>query len=83
MNRKENLRKFKIFYSISLAWQLGFLIVIPLVIFILIGVWLDKKFGSSPWFLLISIIIASLATYYDTVYLLKPLIKKEKDEDKK
>ncbi len=45
--------------------NLGFQIAIPLVIFVLLGHWLDERFGTQPWFLLggiaLSLVITTLA----------------------
>ncbi|MFH1430627.1 MAG: AtpZ/AtpI family protein [Candidatus Uhrbacteria bacterium] len=51
--------------ALQLAFQLGYLITIPLVIFTLLGRVLDRKIGTSPLFLisgvLISLIISGVA----------------------
>jgi F0F1-type ATP synthase assembly protein I len=61
--------------ALSLAWDLGYTIALPLVIFALIGRLLDKWLNTSPWFLLggifVSIIISSLAVYFKAVKILK------------
>jgi F0F1-type ATP synthase assembly protein I len=44
--------------TISLSLQLGFTIALPLIIFAIGGRILDKKFGSTPLFLLVGIILA-------------------------
>ena len=46
--------------ALSLAWELGYTIAIPIVIFALLGRFLDKKFDSSPWLLLLGIFFALL-----------------------
>lgn len=75
----ENKKKPSLVYDISLAFQLGFLVAIPLVGFLVLGVFLDKKFSSSPIFTLlltiVSLIFVSIEVYY---YLLPFLKKKEK-----
>lgn len=50
--------------AVSLAWELGYSIAVPLVIFALIGRLLDKKLGTSPWLLLIGILIAIISSSY-------------------
>ena len=37
---------------ISLAWDLGWMIAVPIVLLAFGGAVLDKKFQTSPWFLL-------------------------------
>jgi len=57
--------------ALSLAWELGYSISLPIVIFALAGRFLDRKFDTSPWMLLIgiliSIIISSYIVYKKTV----------------
>jgi F0F1-type ATP synthase assembly protein I len=52
---------------ISLAWDLGWMIVIPIIILATGGALLDKKNGTSPWILLagigFSLIITSVMVY--------------------
>ncbi len=58
----------------SLAWEMGWLITLPIVLLGAGGVFLDKKMGTSPWILLsafgFSIIISSVAVYYKTMKVL-------------
>lgn len=53
--------------ALNLAWELGYTIALPIVIFGFGGAWLDKKFGTSPAFLLagigLSVIISGVAVY--------------------
>lgn len=60
--------------ALSLAWQLGYSIAIPLVALALVGRILDKKFSTSPWFILtgifLSLIVSTFAVYYKTVKIL-------------
>ncbi len=51
----------------SLAWELGYLIAIPLVVLAIAGKLADKKLGTSPWLLLAGIILAILISSW-TVY---------------
>lgn len=44
--------------AFGLAWQFGYTMAIPLVLFALGGRLLDKHFNTSPLFLLIGIIIS-------------------------
>lgn len=38
--------------------ELGFIIALPLVVFLLGGVWLDKKLSTTPLFIIIGILLA-------------------------
>lgn len=57
--------------ALSLAWELGYTIAIPIVLFALVGRLLDNKLGTSPWLLLIgillSILISSWLVYFKTI----------------
>jgi len=68
--------KSKFFYALSLGLELGFLIAIPLVIFLLLGVFLDKKFNTFPIFLISFIIIGLIVTFLDVYYLILPFLEK-------
>ena len=48
--------------ALGLAWELVYLIVIPLVAFALGGRWLDRHYGTSPWFLLSGMVVAIIIT---------------------
>jgi len=55
---------------IALASQLGISMVVPLVVFVLGGIFLDKKVGTSPLFLLIGVVCGFIGAgyaVYDTV----------------
>lgn len=57
--------------ALSLAWELGYTIAIPIVVFALLGRFLDKWLGTSPWLLLIgifaSLIASSIGVYFKAV----------------
>ena len=65
----------KQFSAVSLAWQLGYTIAVPIVALALLGRFLDKKLGTSPWMLLcgilLSVAISSWAVYKKTLDILK------------
>lgn len=54
--------------ALSLAWELGYTIAVPIVVFALGGRWLDRKFETSPWLLLtgifLSLIVSSWLVYF-------------------
>jgi F0F1-type ATP synthase assembly protein I len=53
------------FQALSYAWQFGYTIAVPLVVFGVLGRFLDQRFGTAPWLflagLIVSIIISSVA----------------------
>ncbi len=73
----------KLLYALSFATQLGFLIVGPLVGFIWLGVYLDRRLGSSPSFLLAGLFVALAVTAYETYQMLEPLMDKGRGNGKK
>ncbi len=78
MSQKKN--NFKTFYALSIAWQLGFLVAIPIGISLFLGIWIDKFLGTTPLFLLLSLLIGVTVTIYDIYHALEPFIKKNKDK---
>jgi len=71
MSRKNN---FKVFYAFSVAWQLGFLIAIPIGGFLLLGILGDEFFGTHPLLLIGGLVIGILTTVYEVYHLIAPLI---------
>ncbi|MBI4652746.1 AtpZ/AtpI family protein [Candidatus Kuenenbacteria bacterium] len=72
-NKKNNKENF--WSMLSLAWELGYLIALPLVIFALTGRFLDKYFHTSPWLflfgILLAIIISVCIVYKKTIKMMK------------
>lgn len=52
---------------LSLAWELGYTIAIPIALLGFAGAWLDKRWGISPALLLtgigLSLLISGIAVY--------------------
>ena len=48
----EQNREGKVWYALAFALQLGFLIVVPIGGFLLLGAWIDRHLHTSPLFLL-------------------------------
>jgi F0F1-type ATP synthase assembly protein I len=46
----------------SLSMELGFIIALPLLAFVLAGKWLDAKFGTEPWITVAGILLAITST---------------------
>jgi F0F1-type ATP synthase assembly protein I len=61
----------------SLAWELGYLIAVPLVVLALVGRFFDKKYGTSPWFLLVGIVLSILISSYAVYNKSKEIIDKQ------
>lgn len=71
-NKKENL-----FYAISLASQLGFMIVVPLIGFLLLGLFLDRRFNTLPIFLIFFVVLSIILIPFEIRYLLLPFLDKK------
>lgn len=65
---------------LGFAWELGYSIAIPLVIFTLGGKFLDNKLGTSPWLLLISMLLSIGITFYMVYSKLTKIIKDEENK---
>lgn len=50
------------FSAWQLAFELGYTVAIPIVLLALLGRFADKQFGSSPWLLLIGIVVSLFIT---------------------
>lgn len=62
--------------ALNLAWELGYTIAIPLVLFALAGRWIDRRFDTSPWFLLVGMALAITMT---TIALVRKFARMMKD----
>lgn len=57
MNQKRSIAA-DLLLTVRLAWSLGFIIALPAVAFGFGGAYIDKTYGTSPWFLLAGFAIA-------------------------
>jgi F0F1-type ATP synthase assembly protein I len=55
---------------------MGFLIALPLVVFLILGVFLDRKFQSFPICLILSIMLGLIFSFVDIRYLVLPFLEK-------
>ena len=62
--RAKNTQTQSTFSVMSLAWELGYIIAIPLVALTLGGRFLDKKLGTSPLLLLVGVVAAIIFSTY-------------------
>ena len=65
------------FYAVSLGLEMGFLIALPLVIFLILGVFLDKKFETFPFYLISAMILGLVLTFFDVYYFVLPFLTKK------
>lgn len=74
---QKNQNKKKLIYALSLGAQLGFLIALPLILFLILGLFLDKKFNSFPFFLILGIIFGITNVFIETYYFIFPFLEKK------
>ncbi len=55
----------------SLASEIGFKIAIPLLVFLLAGIWLDRMLGTKPVFMLLAILLALASSAYLVAQMIK------------
>jgi len=79
----KNQNNGKFLYAISLGLGLGFLIALPLVFFLVSGLFLDKKFKTFPFFLISFVIIGVIVTFIDVYYLILTFLEKRSENSKK
>ncbi|MDP3986043.1 MAG: AtpZ/AtpI family protein [Candidatus Veblenbacteria bacterium] len=56
-----------VFKALGLAWELGYTIAVPLVVLALAGRLVDRWLGTSPWFLLVGVLLSIVISTW-TVY---------------
>lgn len=66
---------------VNLAFELGFIIALPLVALGLLGKWLDQKFASEPWLTLIGILFAIVSTTIWLTRRIKELMNNNSKDD--
>jgi hypothetical protein len=73
---KEKRKAIEKWEIIGLAWDLGYIIALPLVVLALAGKWVDKHYHhETPWVTLIGIVLALVTTTIWLVNRLKKYIK--------
>jgi len=77
VNTEKNQKPDSSWSALGLAWELGYTIAVPLVLFALAGRFLDKKLGTSPFLLLAGILISIGVTSWLVYKKTKEIIEKE------
>jgi F0F1-type ATP synthase assembly protein I len=72
---------FKIWYLLSFAWQLGFLIAVPIAIFLFLGYLADTFFGTLPFFVIVGSIGGVSVTAYEIYHQLLLVIHTKHHHD--
>ena len=64
------------FSAWQLAWELGYTIAIPIVLLALLGRWADKMLGTSPWMLLVGVLVSIVISSFLVYHKVKDVIRK-------
>lgn len=73
-DKKDKVKKFKTFYSLAFAIQLGFLIIISVGALMYLGFLADETLNVKPLFFIVGIIAGIAVAAYGVYQLLIPLI---------
>ena len=79
MNQRSS--QFTLFYAVSLGTQLGFLVVAPVLGFLLLGRWLDAHIGTTPFIMLGGITAGIVVTGYEIYHIIYPLLYPDTNHD--
>lgn len=77
VNKEKNQKPDSSWSALGLAWELGYTIAVPLVLFALVGRFLDKKLGTSPFLLLAGILLSIGVTSWLVYKKTREIIEKE------
>lgn len=75
-----NKKKKGMYNNLALITQVGLNVIIPILLGVYIGRWLDDKFNKSMFFTITLLIVGSLSGFMNLFKLAKP---KDKDEKNK
>ncbi len=67
--------------ALGIAWELGYVIAIPIVVLGVGGRFLDKRLDTSPWLFLAGVIISITLTSFGLVWKFKRLIRSVEQEN--
>jgi F0F1-type ATP synthase assembly protein I len=76
MSQQQPQRDIKMGYVLAMGTELGFLIAFPLIICVVVGVMIDKKMNTFPWFLLIMVLVGIGLTVIDVYKVVIPFLEK-------
>lgn len=69
--------------AMAIGLELGFLMVLPLAVFLLLGVWLDKKFGTMPLFVIVCLLAGLGAVFLEVKRIILPFLEKRSKNNNK
>ena len=62
---------------IGVGWYIG----VSILLGVLAGVWLDSKFATKPFFVIIGLILGVIVAFYGVYQMLLPLIKNRQNKE--
>ena len=68
--------------AMVLGLELGLAMAVPLAVFLLLGLWLDKKFGTMPLFVIIGLLAGLIAVFVEVKQLILPFLEKRSKNSK-
>ena len=72
----------QLFAVMGLGFELGFMIVIPLVGFMLLGLWVDKSFHVLPLFTIIGLVVGLVSSIVEVIKVILPFLEKRSSSKK-
>ena len=72
-----------IFRSLTLATQVGLMVVGSILVCLFLGLWIDGKLHTSPWATLILIAVGTLVAIVGIYRLARSFIEQQLEEGKK
>ena len=79
-NKSENQKKFAA--AIVVGTEMGMMIAASLVGFLLVGLWLDKKYDTIPLFTIIFVIASMFSVAVELRYIILPILEKRSQNNK-
>ncbi|MCU0652734.1 MAG: AtpZ/AtpI family protein [Candidatus Pacebacteria bacterium] len=69
--------------AMAVGLELGFAMAAPLVGFLLLGLWIDKSFGTMPLFVIIFLLAGLVSVVVEVRYLIMPFLEKREKGGKR
>jgi len=73
---KQKKGKSILWQTIGVSMQIGYIITLPLIILVISGKILDKHYNSSPFFLLVGMVLALIVSSIAVFIKMRKIIKK-------
>ena len=79
---EEKGSSFRVLYALSIAWQLGFVVIASILGFVILGIWADSYFGTGRIFMVVGIVtgvsISSYEMYHSSIILIRSGVMRKK-----